>query len=215
MRFKRKQVIHNVHILDGSGSMQGGKYNNALEGINAEQLRLQEDDSTRYTQTVVEFSSNYNNQTVMTEHSFMRPIKTCQPVKGKGADGGTPLYETVGVMLEKILLGMEPGDKVLVKIFTDGEENSSKGKYKDGAKLKELVAECETKGFTVAFVGTEKDVYNVVRNVGIPMSNTYMHMNTPESISMSYTAMADSTMLYSKRSASGQSVTKGFFKEED
>ena len=56
---------------------------------------------------------------------------------------------------------------------------------------------------------------NVVRNVGIDMSNTYAHTNTPASISCAYMAMSDSTMSYTARSASGQSVSKGFFKQED
>lgn len=116
MRFKKKQVIHNVHILDASGSMAGAKYSSALEGINSEQRSLQEDDTMRYTQTVLEFCSS---TPILTEHSFMRPIKTCETVKGRGANGGTPLYEAVGAALEKLLLGMEAGDKVLVTIFTD------------------------------------------------------------------------------------------------
>lgn len=215
MRVKRKQVIHNVHILDASGSMAGGKYNSALEGINAEQEELKKDEDTRYTQTVIEFSSGNQGNAQLTEHCFMRPIRLCETVKGIGANGGTPLYETVGVTLEKLLLGMEQGDKVLVKIFTDGEENSSKGIYKVGAKLKELIAECESKGFTVTFVGTEGDVFNMVRNIGLAASNTYAHMNTPESIRVSYMAMADSTALYSQRVSRGQSVNKGFFREED
>lgn len=215
MRVKRKQVIHNVHILDASGSMAGGKYNSALEGINAEQEELRKDEDTRYTQTVIEFSSDGQGKARITEHCFMRPIRLCETVKGIGAHGGTPLYETVGVTLNKLLLGMEQGDKVLVKIFTDGEENSSQGIYKVGAKLKELIEECEAKGFTVTFVGTEGDVFNVVKNIGVAASNTYAHMNTPESVRLSYMAMADSTMRYSARSASGQSVSKGFFREED
>lgn len=215
MRVKRKQVIHNVHILDRSGSMAGGKYNNALEGINGEQKKMQENEEVRYTQTVIEFYSDYNGATHMTEHSFMRPIKACETVIGGGANGGTPLYETVGVMLEKLLLGMEAGDKVLVTIFTDGDENASHGKYKDGSKLKELVSECESKGFTVTFVGTEGDVYKVIRDIGISKSNTFMHMNTPESVNNAYMMRSSSLMSYTANVSAGADVKKGFFNKED
>lgn len=96
-----------------------------------------------------------------------------------------------------------------------GEENSSTGKYKDGRKLKELITECESKGFTVTFVGTEGDVFNVVRELGIHMSNTHSHLNTPESISSSYMMRTSSMVNYTANVASGQSVNKGFFQKED
>lgn len=216
-------TIHNVHILDASGSMTGGKYINALAGINQE-IEDMRKDGEGVTQTIIEFDSGHTGKADIKTHYFMTPAVNCYRVTGKGADGGTPLYQTVGETIEKILTHMKSGDKVLLKVFTDGEENSSQGKYRNigssynpkSEELTKLIKMVEDNhNFTVTFIGTERDVQHMVHNIGLMASNTMSHMNTPESINTSYSMSRGATVAYRKAMYAGasQDELKGnFFK---
>lgn len=219
--------VHNVHILDASGSMAGPKYTNALGGINEELNVLKTDTSgIEFTETVIEFDSGYNSQLRITTHYYLTPIAACGNIKGVGANGGTPLNQTVGETIEKLLKDVQPGDKVIMKIFTDGEENQSQGKYKPewgGAcpALRTLIEAVQANNnFTIAFIGTKVDTENVIRNLSVERSNTIVHANTAASIGHTYLMSRGATQSYAKRVAQGASAEElrtDFFKriEED
>lgn len=218
---KTGTVVHNVHILDASGSMAGDKYVNALAGINKELNALKaESHGNVITNTVVEFSGpeyTFGKEAgTIKEHHFMVPAANCSMVAGKGASGGTPLYQAVGETIEKLVSRTNAGEKVILTIFTDGDENTSQGIYKNPETLKKLIKQVEDNhNFTVTFMGTEGDVFKVVKNLGVHASNTLAHLNTADSIGATYSARGASVMNYSKNVASGVSQVKlrrGFFK---
>lgn len=208
-----KPVIHNVHILDASLSMNGPKYTNAINGINEELQKLKGDTEVDYTQTIVEFQSRsghwnqlsgYSEETHINRRYFMKPISDCTTIAGAGANGNTPLYETIGTVIEELLAKARPGEKVLIKIFTDGEENSSRGRYRNPRDLKTLIDRVESDNdFTVTFMGTQFDVERVVRDTGINFMNTLVHDNSARGIAASYSMAADSTVLYRKSVSDG------------
>ena len=202
-------VVHNVHILDCSGSMNDrNKIGVALNGINEEIETLANSNDGDYIQTVVVF--NLSHKTI-----FSRvPIKQIFSKISVNAYGGTALYQTVGETLEKLLREKDPDEKVLVKIFTDGEENSSRGKYRDSRELFNLIEECQSKGFTITFVGTDRDVNRIVNAVGIDISNTLSHNNTPDDIKRVYAQTISATTAYRSAVNDGLDVTKGFYKRE-
>lgn len=219
------KVIHNVHILDASGSMQGPKYKNAIEGINGDlrEMRNNPIEGTTVTNTVIEFSHGGwsgrgigdGNGTHI--HYFMTNASNTPDFVGRGAHGGTHLYQTVGETIEKLLKHINAGDKVLVKIFTDGEENSSSGIYRDPHVLKNLIKQVEDNhNFTVTFMGTKGDIEDMVRNVGINFSNTLSHLNTAASIGATYSMSSQATTRYRgavARGASQDELKQGFFKD--
>jgi hypothetical protein len=216
-------TIHNIHILDASGSMGGGKYTNALKGINSEIMAMKTN-GDNMTQTIIEFDSGNHNELKLTTHYFMTPAANCTAITGVGASGGTPLYQTVGETLEKLLAHVKNGDKVLVKIFTDGEENASRGKYarnnrggsEELTKIIKLVEDHHN--FTVTFMGTSQDVNMMINSIGITSDNTLVHMNTPESIGSTYTMSTASTQVYRKavsRGISQESLKGKFFKRTE
>lgn len=222
------KVVHNVHILDASGSMSGGKYINALRGINDELASIQKDsDGNLITQTFIEFSGGgwptlgrTRSEQVLENtatHYFMTPIANCSTVVGKGTHGGTPLYQVVGETIERLMKHINLGEKVIMTIFTDGEENASQGIYRNPEVLKKLIKQVEDHhNFTVTYMGTKEDVYTVMRDLGVHASNTFMHMNTASSVGASYSTRGASLKSYSKKVASGASVEElkeGFFKK--
>lgn len=106
--------VHNVTILDGSGSMQGAKYDNACAGIRLDFETCKNEGFKSFT--FVEF--NNDSPIEITTHCFMESFDNVK-LKFNGADSGTPLYYTVYTTLEKLLKEVPKEDKVLVKIFTD------------------------------------------------------------------------------------------------
>lgn len=248
-------TVHNVHILDASGSMQGAKYVNALAGINEEINSLKGDTSgVNFTNTIVEFDSGNGlhqiplelqaktslgadrgmyQQCRQTTHYFMTPLAACSAITGRNTWGGTPLYQTVGEIIEKLLAAKQPDDKVVLKIFTDGDENSSTGKYAriptnvyrrdegplqvtDCPALRTLIDAVQSNSnFTITFIGTERDTSHVVKHLGMFASNTLVHDNTARGIKMSYNKLSSATRGYSKAVASGASLEElkgNFFK---
>lgn len=211
-----KQTVHNVHLLDRSSSMSGEKYTSAVAGINEEITLLKKDANVNYTQTIIEFDFknigwSYESGLRLVEHYFLTPIQNVTAFTGAGANGGTPLYEAVGKILETLLKRVPAGDKVLVKIFTDGEELHSKGLYANPNVLNSLIKEVEGKGYTVTFVGTERDTDSIVRKVGITRSNTLTHNNTASDIKRAFMVTAQATMSYSKAVADGLDVKENFY----
>lgn len=212
-----KPTIHNVHILDASGSMSGSKYRTALESLNRELQQLKGSNEANYTQTLVEFQSpgTFSSSNTFHRHYFMQPINDCTTISGIGADGGTPLYEAVGVIIEEILSKMKKTDRVLITIFTDGGENTSKGQYKNASTLKNLITKVEEKhNFTVTFIGTDQDVSHMVNTMHINAGNTLTHDNTMESINTAYMTRSANVGHYAKSMAAGASVTTSFFAPE-
>jgi hypothetical protein len=209
-------TVHNVYILDASTSMAGPKFNNAVAGINAEVEKLKSDKNVNYTQSIVDFS--YNNDIVT--HFWKVPISEVQLFKSKSR-GSTALFQAAGNTIERLFQEDNGVDKVLIKIFTDGQENDSKyGKYANIGdswrpkcpNLAKLIKDCEDKGFTITFVGTESDVKFVTDALNIDESNTLVHDNTAAGVAMSFARGADATIAYSQNLRAGKDVKKGFYK---
>lgn len=224
-----KQTVHNVHILDASGSMSGSKYDNAINSIKEEMNVIKGNTDVNYTTTIIEFDSGYasgftgnifietakGSSARITQHNFLTPIGEYKDFKAVGAHGGTPLYETIGLTIDELLTKVKPEDKVIMTITTDGQENASYGIYKNPIVLKELLDKVQAKNnFTITFMGTEFDVETMINSLKISKNNTLVHQNTGESIGASYKLRSASLTSYSKAVASGDitSVTMDFFK---
>lgn len=198
--------IHNVDILDGSGSMSGPKYQSAMAGIALDLQTCKNENFATYS--FVEF--NNDSPISITTHCWLTSPNEVK-LKFNGAKSGTPLYYTIGQTLEKLLQDIPKEDKVLVKIFTDGQNTLEYGKYSNPVELQPLIATCEARGFTITFIGTERDTQAIIRNVKINVSNTLVHDNTGEGVRSAFTVQAEATRGYSKRVAYGEDVTKGFY----
>lgn len=209
-------TVHNVHLLDASGSMVGGKYKNAIGGIKEEIALLANDKSrVKYTQTIIEFTSGWGiHGTVERRHTVVGDLKAALDFVPMGTDGGTPLYEALGNTLELMKEKKKQGEKVLVKVFTDGGENSSAGRFANPKVLFDLIKECEANDFTVTFVGTPTDTMTVIAKLGIDKSNTLTHNNTAEGVVFAFQQSASSTVSYSKSAIRGEDVTRGFYSKE-
>lgn len=189
--------LHNITILDRSGSMQA-KWNAACQGVKEDYENCKKEGFKSYT--FIQF--DYPGKDVVQVSDFSKNLTFEYP------NGMTALYDAVGSALIEAMSTLT--GKVLVKIFTDGEENASV-KFKAG-HVAELIKQAEAKGYTITFVGTEPDLMLVNQNLGIDMSNMLKHDNTAESVSRGFKMSAEATSLYTKSIARGEDVRTGFYK---
>lgn len=208
-----KPKIHNIYLLDESGSISGDKLTNAVNGINKEIENLQKETTIDYIQTVVRFEG-FTVKTPL----FNVPIHQSHVITPNHKGGYTPLYQAIGETLEKLvtLNELNPETKILVKIFTDGNENSSQGKYKDVKVISNFIKDCQhSLGFTITFVGTQIDVDYTINRLNIDESNTLVHDNTKEGVKEAFEKSYKSTVEYSNKVVKGEDVLVGFYKSNN
>lgn len=206
-----KPTVHLVHILDASSSMNSGnKIGKANEAIQSAVQAARVEDKVDYIYNLISFSSTgdiktHVNNTKINEVGIIPNIK---------ARSMTALYEAVGVTLLNLLGRKKTEEKVLVEIFTDGEENDSHGEYRTPGTLKELIKKCEGQGFTVTFIGTDKDVMDVVNNLKIDLSNTMKYDGTADGLLASMTFATTSRSAYAEKLSKGQDVSLNYFSKQ-
>lgn len=204
-----KPRIHNVFIVDASGSMSGSKYENAISGVNELLQSISNDTDTDNNVMIVEFEE----RNIKTRLDLGEKVPT--KYKGMGTGGMTPLNQAIGETLEYVektrKKNYDVADKVLVSIFTDGGENSSTGVFRDPKNLSEYIKELESKGFTITFIGTQQEVNYAIQALAMDVTNTLVHTNTAASVKMSFNKTLKSRMAYSKAVANGEDVTRGFY----
>jgi uncharacterized protein YegL len=186
--------IHNIVILDRSGSMQGEKYHAAVEGIKMDYETCKKEGFKSYT--FAQFDDTYDCKT----YDFTKELMFLLP------KGWTALYDAIYNTLTDTVV--PEGDKVLVKIFTDGEENHSS---RSASEVQKLIKSCEAKGYTITFVGTKHDVRVIQSKLSIDASNTAVHDNTGAGVQEVFRSYSQATALYTKSIANGEDTTRGFF----
>ena len=202
-----KTVIHDVDILDASGSMGGSKYTNSILSINKGIELLLTDTAVEYRKTIVEFNGNRG----VVKHKVARSLSEAN-FKPIGAAGLTPLYETIGTVLTELRSIVKDEDRVLIKIFTDGQDTGFHLWSPD--RVKNLIDELKSIGWTITFNGTAGDIDYVVNHISIDRSNTLAHDNTASGIMMMANMRSSATMSYSKAVAEGVSkdeLVKNFY----
>jgi Mg-chelatase subunit ChlD len=204
-----KPQIHNVFIIDASGSMHGDKYVSAINGVNELLDSISKDTDTVNTVTIVEFES----------YSIKRRVDVTNDIPkkyvGMGTGGSTPYLQAIGETLDYIVgvrkSKFNESDKILVSILSDGEENSSRGKYAEKNVLKSYIKDLESKGVTVTFIGTQKDVSYAINYLSMDATNTIVHNNTAEDITRSFKATVSARNFYSKSVSRGEDVKTNFY----
>lgn len=205
----QKPRIHNVFIVDASGSMAGSKYANAIGGVNELLKSIATDTDTDNNAMIVEFEGNK----IVTRLALGDTIP--ETYQGMGTGGMTPLNQAIGETLETVLKTRKKqynvADKVLVSIFTDGEENSSRGKYATADVLRDFIKKLEGEGFTITFIGTQDEVQYAINTLAMQASNTLVHTNTAASVKRSFDTTLKARKAYSKSVAKGEDVTAQFY----
>jgi len=193
--------IHNVTILDGSGSMLGAKYESAKAGIRLDLKTCLEEKITSFS--FVEFNGISN----ATTHCWLQEPSTVN-LTFNGASKCTPLYRTISETLFKLFVQIPANELVLLKITTDGENTE----YFSTEHLNSQMQKAKDLGWTIVFIGTKQDTESILKSLtGLDVTNTMNHDNTGAGVAKAFNASSLATRSYTARANAGEDVTTNFY----
>ena len=157
--------VHNLIILDESGSMQS-IYQPALTGVNETLQTIREAQNEHANQThfvsLIAFDSGHYNQ-IYNHTAAEKAIDITQEQYRPG--GCTPLYDAMGRSINELRPNVVKGDVVLVTVITDGYENASR-EY-NGKAIKSLVEAMKKEDWVFTYIGANQDVEAVAESMSI------------------------------------------------
>jgi hypothetical protein len=189
--------VYNLIILDESGSMSTIK-SYTISGFN------------EIVQTIKGIERQYPGQKhyislVSFNGMGIRTLLDKQPVSGLNKidertyhpNSSTPLYDAIGLSVLKLRIDLAGIDNknVLVTIFTDGEENSSR--EFNGAQIKKIIEEQKALGWTFTFIGANQDVMEEAQKISI--TNTMHFMADAADMKRMFSKEARSRQFFSKK----------------
>ena len=190
-----------ICILDRSGSMsENGVIYEAINGFN-EFLKKQRELKDKATLTVALFDDQYQ---LLYDDVDVKDVPditydTWTP------RGMTALLDAIGktinaVKANRIKLGSEKPDKVLVCIVTDGKENASQEyvarQGNKGDVIKKLIKECENEGWNFIYLAANQDAFDVGSTFGVSYGNTYNFAATAAGASAMSMTLNNATVSY-------------------
>lgn len=223
--------IHTLFILDRSGSMLPYK-SRTLESLNANLESLREEakkSGVKVYNTLMTFSASHNfglpNEA---EADFLYPRLVADVVDCKNLtdadyvpNGGTPLLDAIGHGIERLKteIGDELGSddvSILVTIFTDGEENSSKKFTKE--QIKTMIDHFSAdKKWTFSFIGCGSldNVTATSGQLGIKSSNTLAFCDSDAGYASAYSSYTTSCRAFVNQVATGTEASDLFAKKSE
>lgn len=164
---KKKHQVHNLIILDESGSMSDIKstiisgFNELVQSVKGIEKQFP---NQEHLITLVSFN-NLENKLL----HFIDPIKKLDSINESTYNPAsmTPLFDAMGYSISKLKQYLEGKENysVLVTILTDGEENASK-EY-TGIEIKNLVDKLKLQNWTFTYIGADHDVEKMASSINI------------------------------------------------
>lgn len=162
-----RQIVHNLIILDESGSMGAIKHA-TIQGFNELVQSIRGIESKYPEQAHYVSLVTFNSLGIKTK-LFAEKVKNLWKLDADSyvPDEATPLYDAIGYACKKLLnkVGVKKDTNVLVTILTDGEENNSK-EYSEYA-ISKLIESLAPKGWTFTYIGANHDVEAAAARVSI------------------------------------------------
>lgn len=160
--------IYHLIILDESGSMSRiareavGGLNETLAGIRSSK---RDNPAQNHFVSIVSFEGD-GVWGVKTLRDRI-PIENIEDIAMSEYHPGacTPLYDAMGVSINRLIAEIPEGSNALVTVITDGMENSSE-EY-SGRDIKTLVGRQRERGWTFVYIGANQDAVEVARELNI------------------------------------------------
>ena len=164
---KNRHQVHNLIILDESGSMSSIKpqiisgFNELVKSIKGIEEQFPEQE---HFISMVSFNT-ISNKTL----HIVDPINKLDTINDSTYTPAslTPLYDAMGFSISKLQHYLDGKDNynVLVTVLTDGEENASK-EY-TGSAIKQLVDDLKQQNWTFTYIGADHDVEAMASKMNI------------------------------------------------
>ena len=212
---KNKHQVHNLIILDESGSMDTIKsliisgFNELVQSVKGIEAQFPEQE---HLISMVSFNALNNNIL-----HFIDPVSKLDAINDKSYNPAsmTPLYDAMGFGISKLKQYLEGKDNysVLVTVLTDGEENASK-EY-TGAAIKNLVDELKQQNWTFTYIGADHDVEGMASKMNI--HNTMSFDKNDQDIKRMFERESSSRIKFSLRIRKGELDNNDYYSkiEED
>jgi Mg-chelatase subunit ChlD len=208
-----KHQVHNLIILDESGSMESIK-RTIIQGFN------------EIVQTVKGIEKNFPEQehfiSLVTFNGlgqkllhFIDPVSKLEQIDNTRyqPDSMTPLFDAIGfsvTKLRQVLEGKTDYD-VLVTILTDGEENSSK-EY-TGKAISQLINELKLNHWTFTYIGTDHNVEEFAATISI--TNTMTFQKNEAGMQAMFSKERSTRQKYSQNIREKKDPSQNFYEEDD
>ena len=205
-----KHQVHNLIILDESGSMESIKPS-IIQGFNeiVQTVKgiVKEFPEQEHFISLVTF--NGIGQKIL---HFIDPVSKLESIDEKRyqPNASTPLYDAIGFSFAKLRQVVEnlADYNVLVTILTDGEENASK-EY-TGVAIKKLIEELKLNRWTFTYIGADHDVEKFAASISI--TNTIHFQKNEANMKAMFARESNSRANYSQKIREKKDTGDDFYK---
>jgi len=205
-----KHQVHNLIILDESGSMESIKPS-IIQGFNeiVQTVKGIEKEFPEQEHFISLVTFNGIGQKVL---HFIDPVSKLESIDEKRyqPNASTPLYDAIGFSFAKLRQVVETltDYNVLVTILTDGEENASK-EY-TGTAIKNLIEELKLKRWTFTYIGADHDVEKFAASISI--TNTIHFQKNEANMKAMFAQESNSRANYSQKIREKKDTGDDFYK---
>ncbi len=209
---KKKHQVHNLIILDESGSMASIQ-ETTIQGFNeivqtVKGIEKEHPDQEHFISFVT-----FNGLGIKVNH-FTDPVEKLNELNTSSyhPDASTPLFDAMGLGLNKLkkALANQKDYHVLVTILTDGEENASR--EFTGNDIKKLVEELKQHGWTFTYIGTDHDVEKFA--VSVSINNTMLFSKDVEGMKVMFEKEKSARKGYSDKIDRNENTEGNFYDSE-
>ena len=205
-----KHQVHNLIILDESGSMESIKPS-IIQGFNeiVQTVKGIEKEFPEQEHFISLVTFNGIGQKIL---HFIDPVSKLESIDEKRyqPNASTPLYDAIGFSFAKLRQVVETltDYNVLVTILTDGEENASK-EY-TGLAIKNLIEELKLKRWTFTYIGADHDVEKFAASISI--TNTIHFQKNEANMKAMFAQESNSRTNYSQKIREKKDTGDDFYK---
>ena len=210
---ENKHQVHNLIILDESGSMDSIK-NTIISGFNElvqtiHGIEKKFPDQEHYISFI-----SFNGLSNKVLH-FMEPAQNLKQIDAKSyyPDANTPLFDAMGYSINKLNQALQGKSNynVLVTVMTDGEENASE--EFSGNAIKNLVEELKQNFWTFTYIGTDHDVEKIASALSI--NNTLKFEKNESNIEFMFARESKARFSFSSKIHNKKDISTNYFDADD
>jgi len=209
----KKHQVHNLIILDESGSMESIK-KTIIQGFNeiVQTVKGIEKEFPEQEHFISLVTFNGIEQKLL---HFIDPAKKLEQIDDSRykPNASTPLYDAMGFSINKLkqVLQNQTDYNVLVTILTDGEENASK-EY-SGNDIKKLIEELKLNRWTFTYIGADHDVEKIAFSLSI--TNTMIFTKNEEDMKNMFSREKSARAKYSAKIRMNEATNNDFYETEN
>lgn len=210
---KTKHQVHNLIILDESGSMQSIK-DYIIQGFN-EIVQTVRGIARQYPEQehfISLFSFNGLGHKML---HFTDPVEKLEQIDASSysPDATTPLYDAMGFSFTKMrqVLKNTKDYNVLVTVLSDGLENAST--EFSGKEIKKLIDKLKPERWTFTYIGTDHDVEEFARSISI--DNTMRFEKDRAGVQIMFEKEKYAREMYSKKIRLNEQTNTDFYTDQD